>query len=72
MFLAEIDSSHRLVKITVADHVAPEDARFCLEPSIAPERHPTRVSASLRFERHKVHAHDHGALYRTNYGAVRR
>jgi hypothetical protein len=31
MFLAEIDRSHHLLKITVADHVAPEDARFCLE-----------------------------------------
>ena len=31
MFLAEIDRSHRLLKITFADHVAPEDARFCLQ-----------------------------------------
>ena len=31
MFLAEIDRSHRLLEITVADHVAPEDGTFCLE-----------------------------------------
>jgi hypothetical protein len=31
MFIAEIDRSHRLLKITFADHVAPEDARFCLD-----------------------------------------
>jgi hypothetical protein len=31
MFIAEIDRSHRLLKITFADHVAPEDVRFCLE-----------------------------------------
>jgi hypothetical protein len=31
MFVAEIDRAHRLLKITVADHVATEDARFCLE-----------------------------------------
>lgn len=31
MFVAEIDRARQLLKITVADHVAPEDARTCLE-----------------------------------------
>jgi hypothetical protein len=30
-FLAELDQSQGLLKITVADHVEPEDARSCLE-----------------------------------------
>jgi hypothetical protein len=31
MFVAEIDRTHCLLKITVADHVATEDARLCLK-----------------------------------------
>lgn len=31
MFVAEINKAHRLLKITVADHVATEDARLCLQ-----------------------------------------
>lgn len=31
MFLAEIDSSQRLLKINVVGHISPDDARSCLE-----------------------------------------
>ena len=31
MFLAEVDKSRRLLKITVAGHVEPVDARACFE-----------------------------------------
>jgi anti-anti-sigma regulatory factor len=31
MFLAQVDKSRRLLKITIADHVEPGDARECLE-----------------------------------------
>lgn len=42
MFLAEIDSSQRLLKITVADHISPDDARSCLESlkSLLADIHP--------------------------------
>ena len=31
MFLAEVDKSRRLLKITIAGHIEPVDARACLE-----------------------------------------
>ena len=42
MFLAEVDKSRRLLKITIADHIEPVDARTCLEslPSLLADIQP--------------------------------